>query len=89
MANVGSDGNLDVPLALVVAGEDCGGGGAGYESEEGGGELHLGGDGVESGWLVDGNIGSRSSSSSGEEVMDVVDDVCLAEWNTEIIYAKP
>lgn len=51
LANVGSDGNLDVPLALVVAGEDCGGGGAGYESEEGGGELHLGGDGVESrGW---------------------------------------
>jgi len=51
LANVGSDGNLDVPLSLVVAGEDGGGGGAGYESEEGGGELHLGGDGVESrGW---------------------------------------
>jgi len=28
-ANVGSEGNLDVPLALVVAGEDGGGGGAG------------------------------------------------------------
>lgn len=47
-ANVGSEGNLDVPLALVVAREDGGGGGAGYESEDGGGELHL--DGGESGW---------------------------------------
>ena len=87
LANVGSEGDLDVPLALVVAGEDGGGGGAGYESEEGGGELHLDGDGVGSGWLVDGSIGS--SSSGGEEVIDVVDDVCLAERNIEIIYAKP
>jgi hypothetical protein len=43
LARVGTSGDLDAPLALVVAGKDGSGGGAGYESEEGGGELHCDG----------------------------------------------